>query len=127
MNIFKLLLVLLITCVAFEAFAQTREEQTTTAQQATTATTATVKSSTARQPQRAAGKSHASQSASGTIAAQPDVVANLCCGSVDNQSMTGNNCSYLAGGGGCAGFILACPNGTTNKVDADENGYCKPD
>ena len=127
MNIFKLLLVLLITCVAFEAFAQTREEQATTAQQATTATTATVKSSTARQPQRAAGKSHASQSASGTISAQPDVVANLCCGSVDNQTMTGNNCSYLAGGGGCAGFILACPNGTTNKVDADENGYCKPD
>ena len=126
MNIFKLLMALVITCVAFETFAQTREEQSASAQQATTATTATVQSATARKPQRA-GKSHASQSASGTIAAQPDVVANLCCGSVDVQSMTGNNCSYLAAGGGCAGYILACPNGTTNKVDADENGYCKSD
>jgi len=126
MHIFRLLIVLVITFAAFETFAQSREEPTTSAQQATTATTATVQSSTARKPQRA-GKSHASQSASGTIAAQPDVVANLCCGSVNNQSMTGNNCSYLAAGGGCAGFILACPNGTTNKVDADENGYCKPD
>jgi hypothetical protein len=127
MNIFKLLVLLIIVCAAFETFAQTREEPTTSAQQATTATTTTVQSSTARKPQRTAGKSHASQSASGTITAQPDVVANLCCGSVNVQSMTGNNCSYLAGGGGCAGFVLACPNGTTNKVDADENGYCKPD
>ena len=126
MNTFKLLMVLIITCVAFETFAQTREESSTSAQQATTATKATVQSATARKPQRA-GKSHASQSASGTISAPPGVVANLCCGSVDNQNMTGNNCSYLGPGGGCAGFILACPNGTTNKVDAEENGYCKPD
>ena len=125
MNAIKLPLILAMCFLAFNAFAQTREDPAVSTQKATSS--ATVQSSTARKPQRTAGKSHASQSASGTISAQPDVVANLCCGAVDLQSMTGNNCSYLAGGGGCAGYVLACPNGTTNKVDAEENGYCKPD
>ena len=125
MNAIKLSLILAMCCLASTAFGQSRAEPDTATQKASSS--ATMQTSTVKKPQRATGKSHASQSASGTIAAKPGVVANLCCGSVDVQSMTGNNCSYLAGGGGCAGYILACPNGTTNKVDAEENGYCKPD
>lgn len=127
MNMFKLILVLMVTLGAADLFAQTRDQQATSTKQATTATTTTVEATTARKPDIASSKSHASHSASDKISAQPGTVANLCCGSVDVQNMTGNNCSYLAQGGGCAGFVLACPNGTTNKVDAEEDGYCKPD
>ena len=125
MNAIKLSLILAMCCLASTSFGQSRAEPATATQKATSS--ATAKTSTVKKPQRATAKSHASKSASGTITAQPDVVANLCCGSVDVQNMTGNNCSYLAQGGGCAGFVLACPNGTTNKVDPDENGYCKAD
>jgi hypothetical protein len=127
MNIFKLLMVLVISCVAFETFAQTREESSTSAQQATTATTATVQSTTATKPKRAAVKSSPGHNTPGSISAKPSTVLTLCCGSVNAQEMTGNNCAYMAAGVGCAGYILACPNGTSDTVKESGDGYCKPD
>ena len=127
MNIFKLLLALLVTCLAFETLAQTREESSATVQKATSATTATVQSATATKPQRAAVKSSPGHNTPGSISAKPGTVLTLCCGSVNAPQMTGDNCAYMAAGGGCAGYILACPNGTSDTVKEDGTGYCKPD
>jgi len=49
-------------------------------------------------------------------------VKSLCCGSVNAQTMTGENCAFLAVAANCAGQILSCAPGKTEWIDPNNGG-----
>lgn len=74
--------------------------------------------STARTPARAPKEQM-------KIAAPPGTVKSLCCGSVNTQQNTGENCAFLAHGANCGGDILSCAPGQTEWIDPnDGDGGC---
>jgi len=127
MNTCKLI-ILAFCLAAFAAQAQDSSEKRTdstatkTTAQASAAQTSTVQSATARKPSRASKPAAGSPD---SISAAPGTVLTLCCGSLDPHSMAGSNCAYMHTGQGCGGFILACPEGTSETVKKDGSGYCK--
>jgi len=124
MNYMKIFCLLLLAASTFAAQAQTRQEQSTTAraENSTQVQAQQIESST---PARASKKSYPAPGASGRITTPKGSVLTLCCGSVNINAMTGDNCAYMAAGQACAGAILACPNGTKDTVDENSEGYCK--
>lgn len=59
------------------------------------------------------------------IAAPPGTVKSLCCGAVNTQNNTGQNCAFLAKGANCAGDILSCAPGQAEWIDPNNgDGGC---
>jgi hypothetical protein len=128
MNVLKVMVLMLcFISLTVQAQSSTQSSSKKSAESATIQTPApatTVQSTTARKPSRAPKPS---QDAPDKISADPGTVLTLCCGSLDPHSMAGENCAYMHTGQGCGGFILACPQGTSETVKKDGSGYCKED
>lgn len=48
----------------------------------------------------------------------------MCCGSVDPDTMTGDNCARVPSGHNCAGDILACDPGCAEVINIGGKGWC---
>ena len=123
MNIVKFSFILLFAATV--AQAQDSGQRAAVKRAEAEAATATAEPAKAQVRAIQAQPASPGKSASDQISAKPGTVLSLCCGSVDPHEMTGSNCAYMHTGQGCAGFILACPEGSKDTVKKDGTGYCK--
>jgi hypothetical protein len=124
MNILRIIIVLLLLSV-FGAQAQENSQRTAVKRAEIDQAAVKAEPAAAQVKAVSAKPARSGMSASDKISAKPGTVLTLCCGSVDPQDMTGSNCAYMHTGQGCAGFILACPEGSKDTVTEDGSGYCK--
>lgn len=124
MKILNVLILPFLMTLVFSAHAQKSDDETEAARAVKSTQTQTMQVQKAKKSEMRL-KAQPAMKGPDQIQAEPGTVLTLCCGSVNPNEMTGSNCAYMHTGQGCAGFILACPEGSKDTVTEDGSGYCK--